>query len=255
MKIRTQEDIDHLAFQIKKELGLDIEKYRNEEVAENFVELLVFPKYIFWGTIRPLVIAFFIFLLGFVFIDLVNVEYLIYGILGLPIFLTTGLLLGLLFLTWKMRSDLWSIVEYSLDILKSAISDLNHIGNKITSDNKKNIMGLLFKGIIHIVTIPMLGKVISDKVPLVGGLLNGFVKKILTLISDKIQYDERLLESEMNKKDTEPNYIEIQSSELSAVTAGLEKTLNFTFGVAQLPLKISFAFMAIVMILFLYFIW
>ena len=46
MKIRSQKDVDRLEEAIKMELGIDVSKYKNEEVVESFVELLVFPEYV-----------------------------------------------------------------------------------------------------------------------------------------------------------------------------------------------------------------
>ena len=82
---------------IRDRLGIDVQKYRNEAVVENFVELLVFPEYVIAWVIRPILIAIGIFILGFFIFDLVNVEYLNYGVIGLFLFLATGILIGFLF--------------------------------------------------------------------------------------------------------------------------------------------------------------
>lgn len=252
MRIRTQKDVEKLDIKIKDELGIDVQKYRNEEVAENFAELLVFPQYVVSWVIRPILVALLLFIIGFFILDLVHIEYALYGIIGLVLFLVNGLLFGLIFLIWKMKSHMWGIVNYSLDIMKSAVTDMNQINNQVTKENRKNVLGLLFKGIIHIVTIPMLSKVISDKVPFIGELVNGIVKKILTLVSDKLKFDEGKLEKEMNKTEKEPNALQVYSNSISSVSKGLEKVMNFTFGVAQWPLKIGFGIVFLLLLLFLY---
>jgi len=205
MRIRTAKDVEKLDDRIKEELGIDVQKYRNEEVVESFVELLVFPEYVITWVIRPILISFVIFLIGFFIFNLVHIEYFIYGVIGLVLFLSTGVLIGLLFLTWKMKSDIWGIVDYSLKIMKSAVNDMNQVNNQITISNRKDINGLLFKGIIHIVTIPMMSKIISNKVPFVGGIVNRIVKKILVLVSDKIKFNEENLTQELMEKEGKPN--------------------------------------------------
>ena len=155
MRIRTAKDVERLDNKIKEELGIDVSKYRNEEVVENFVELLVFPRYVFFWVLRPILISIGIFIIGFFLFDLVHIEYVIYGIIGLVLFLTSGILIGLLFFTWKMKKDIWGIVNYSLEIMKSSVQDLNQVNNQVTKENKKDVLGLLFKGIMHIVTIPL----------------------------------------------------------------------------------------------------
>ncbi|WP_158974795.1 hypothetical protein [Cellulophaga sp. L1A9] len=252
MKIRTKKDVEKLDNKIKEELGIDVQKYRNEEVIENFVELLVFPKYIFNCLFRPILISILIFIIGFFVFDLVHIENVIYGTVGLILFLITGILVGLLLLMWKMKSDMWGVVNYSLDIMKSAVTDMIQVNSQVNKENRKDVLGLLFKGIIHIVTIPMISKVISDKVPFVGGIIKRIVKKILTLFSDKVKFDEEKLSQELNEKEGESNALRIYSNSISSATKGLEKIMNFTFGVAQFPLKIVFGIILSILILFLY---
>ena len=47
MKIRTKKDVQKLQEKIKLELGIDVSKYKDEEVAENFSELILLQKVIF----------------------------------------------------------------------------------------------------------------------------------------------------------------------------------------------------------------
>jgi len=252
MKIRTAKDVEKLDKRLKNELGIDVSKYKNEEVVENFVELVLFPQYVITWVIRPLIIAIIIFVMGFFILNLVHIEFVLYAFIGFFLFFFNGILLGLLFLMWKMKTDIWGIVDYSLEIMKSAVSDLNHVSNQVTKENRKDVLGLVFKGVIHIVTIPMVTKIISEKVPFVGGLVNGLVKKILTLVSDKVMFDPATLDNELAKDMSESNAMQIYSSSISSVSGGLEKIMNFTFGVAQLPLKISFIILFLSLVLFVY---
>ncbi len=252
MKIRNSKDVEKLGYRIKEELGIDVLKYKNEEVVENFVELLVFPKYVISWGIRPILISLLIFIIGFFILNLVHIEYIIYTLLGLILFLASGVLMGLLFLTWKMKSDIWGIVDYSFDIMKSAVNDINQVNNQITKNNRKEVLGLLFKGIIHIVTIPLISKVISDKVPFVGRIVKSIVTKILTLVSDKMKFDEDNLKQELEKNENESNILKIYSNSITGASNGLEKVMNFTFGIVRFPLKLGFGIIASFLILFLY---
>lgn len=252
MKIRSAKDVEKLDARLKEELGIDVSTYRNEEAVSNFTELLIFPKYVINWTLRPVLIAFLLYIIGFFFLDLVHVEYVLYALIGLVLFLLSGVFFGLLFLTWRMKKDLWGIIEYSLGIMKTAVSDINQVSKQIKPENRKEVLGLVFKGVIHIVTIPMLSKVISDKIPLLGGVVNSFVKKVLTLVSDKIKFDEVQLEEELQKKKDEPGALKVYANTLSSASTGLEKILNVTFGVAQFPIKTFFFISATFLFLFLY---
>ncbi len=252
MKIRTKKDREKLYNKIKEGLGIDILKYRNEEVVNNFVDMLVFPKYVINWVSRPILIAFVIFIIGFFVFDLVHVEYAIYGIVGLVLFLVVGAISGVLFLIWKIKSDIRGIVNYSLEIMKSTLHDLNQLKNHINQGSVKNALGLLFNGIIHVVTIPMITKISSDKIPIFSGIVNSIIKKILTIVSNKVKFDEEKFKQELNAAKSESTAEAVCSKSISSSTKGLDKVMNFTFGVAQFPLKIVLGIMLVILLLFLY---
>ena len=252
MKIRTEADVEKLDARIKKELGIDVSKYRNEEVVEDFAELLVFPEYIFNWTIRPIIASFLLFLAGFFALDLVHIEFILFGLIGFVLFIIAGTLFGLLFLTWKMKTDLLGIMDYSLDIMKLAVEDLDQVNDRITDENKKEVYGLLFKGIIHIVTIPMLSKAVSTQVPFIGGFISRFIKKVLTYFSEKITWEGLEVEQELAEAEDEPNAPSRFSKTISGASIGLNKFMDITFSIAQFPLKIVFLFSLILLIGFLY---
>tara|TARA_B110001452_G_scaffold132196_1_gene109832 strand:+ start:11796 stop:12047 length:252 start_codon:yes stop_codon:yes gene_type:complete len=55
---------------------------KNEKIANSFVELLVFPTYVSLCLIRTILVSLGIFIIGFFVVDLVHVEYVIYGLIG-----------------------------------------------------------------------------------------------------------------------------------------------------------------------------
>jgi len=204
--------------------------------------------------IRPLIISLMLFLAGFAVIDLVSFEYFLYGAIGLFLIVSTGLLFGLVFLTWRIRTQLWSIIEYTLSIMKSAIQDIHQVGSQITAENRASVFSLLFKGIIHLVTIPMLTKGFSEQIPLVGGLFAGFIKKVLTIVADKADWSGKITKEELKKNIDKPNAIDLYVHSLDTVTKGLEKILNVAFRIAQVPLFMNFLFFLGMTLLFIYFI-
>jgi len=250
MKIRTAKDVEILDQRINEELGIDVRKYKDEDVVESFFALLVFPEYVVNWVIRPILIAIVLYVIGFYIFDLVHIEYFIYGFFGFSLFFTTGLVLGLLFLTKKIKKDLWGIINYSLDIMKSAVNDLNQMNSQINVENRKDVLGLLFNGIIHIVTIPMMSKIISEKIPFIGGIINRFIKKVLTLISDMVSFQQDSLKQEIMSE--EHNILEIYSKSISSASAGLEKATHMTFRIAQFPLKLIFGISLLMLIAFVY---
>ncbi len=252
MKIRTKKDREDLYNTIKEELGIDVLKYRNEDVVNNFVDMLVFPKYVINWVSRPILISFVVFIIGFFVFDLVHVEYVIYGIVGLIMFLIVGTISGLLFLTWKIKSDIRGIVNYSLELMQSTLHDIKQLKSHINNGGVKNALGLLFNGIIHVVTIPMITEISSDKIPIFSGIINRIIKKILTIVSNKVKFDEEKFKQELNAVESELKAETAFSKLISSSTKGLDKVMNFTFGVAQFPLKIVLGIVVVMLLLFLY---
>lgn len=258
-RIKNKKDIERLEKTIQEELGIDIAKYKDEEAIENFVDLLVFPKYVLNWAIRPVLITIVLFIAGFFVIDLSGFEYLSYTVIGLTLFLLSGILAGLLFLIWKMKSDIWSVIEYSLDIMKSAVGDISHVKNQLTAQNSRDILALLFTGVIHVVTIPTLSEVIREKIPIVGGLINLLIRRILTVITDKVKFDEDLISEDLSEDLSEPEHIskalDSYQKAISRATKGLDKILDISFGIAQFPLMIILGLSLVILIFSIYSLW
>ena len=145
------------------------------------------------------------------------------------LFLAIGIQIGILILSWKIKSDIYYIVKFTLEITESALTDFNKINSKITKVNRQEVFGLLFKGIIHIVTIPTLSKVIIDKVPFVAGLVNEIVKRVLILVTEKIKFSSEELEHNVTKNKSQLNANQTNKSPITSVSTGLAKVMNFNF--------------------------
>ncbi|CAL2105263.1 conserved membrane hypothetical protein [Tenacibaculum sp. 190524A02b] len=252
MQIKNKRDIEALDAKLKNELGIDISEYKNEEVVENFVELLLFPKYVInWG-IRPILLSFLAFIAGFAFLNLVHVEYVIYTVVGLVLFLLTGGLIGLLFLFWKIKKDIWGVIDYSLNITKSVVEDLNIVKGKMNEDNQKDLLLLVFKGIIHLLTIPLISRVISEKIPLIGRVLTKFINKLLTALSNKIKFEEVKLSEALKEDENETKVLNKYIQAITNTSNGLEHVMVSTFRLTQLPFKVLLIFTLSVLCSFIY---
>ena len=252
MKVRTKKDVEILESKIKNDLGIDLQSYKNEEVVANFISLLVFPEYIINWTIRPILIVLVLYVLGFFFLDLFHIQYIIYGIVGLLLFILCGLLFGLLFLLSRLKTDVGEIANYSLDLMKTSVEDLNQVNSKINDENKKDVMNLLYKGIIHVVTIPMLSTAVSEKLPFIGGAVNGVIKKVLTLLSDRMDFDD--IAALTSDQVAAGNKINPYFQSIDAASTGTETVMRIAFKIAKFPLKVFFVISMILLLLFLYFI-
>jgi len=136
--------------------------------------------YVLNWTVRPVILAFLLYLAGFFLLDLVHVQYLVYGLLGLVLLLATGLFAGLFYLTVRFRADIQRLMNYSMDILKGIVEDFDRLNTTTTAANRPEVLKLLFLGVVHLITIPAVSSVLGNRVPVVGGVVAGLVRRVLT---------------------------------------------------------------------------
>lgn len=251
---------DNLNERIQEELGINLAEYRNEEIASSLVELLVFPTYIVNWVIRPVIIAFVLFILGYFFIDLVHIEYIIYTILGFLLFIITGLTVGLWLLSVQMKQDIGDILNFALDTMSNVLNDVKNIQNSMTINKNSEVMGLLFSGIIQVTIIPVLSSVISKKMKFGGFIIEGFVSKVLNIVASKMKFDEvELKESESLTEKNSYKRPEHQDNKsfpaIKSSQKGINTILNIAFNIGQFPIKIAAVLSLLGTIIFLYFIW
>ena len=254
MKIKTQKDVEALELKIKEELEIELSDYRDEEVAEDFVDLFLFPKYVAKWIALPIIIAFALYIIGFFIVDLVHIQYLIYAVVAGVLFILCGTFGGIVYMSSKLKTDLSEITNYSLGIMKSSIDDMNDISHKITAQNKKDVLSLLFQGIIHVVTIPMLTNAIDAKVPIGSKMTIKILKNSLVAIANKFEFDEDNIDENAGKgieKENLTNYL----SMITNANKGINKLLSRIIFVVQSPFRILFIVCSILLLIFLYLIW
>ncbi len=252
MKIRNEADVKALDQKIKTELGVDISKYRDEDTVETLSSLITFPIYALSWTIRPVIIAFLLFLLGFWQIDLVHIQYVMYGTVGLVLFLLCGLFAGLLYLTYRFRSDLNKLATYSLTVLKGIVSDLDQINTSTNNANRSEVLKLLFLGITHIITIPVTSSIIGNKVPFVGGIVSGIVRRVLTHMSNLFRFDKLDLKTASIEAGGEGKILPYYLASVSGFHEIVDKTLAVAVKVIQWPLTIILGGFLLVTLLFIW---
>jgi len=229
-----------LQLQIQQELGIDMRKYASEEAVEALSNLLSFPQYVFAYMLRPLGAALLLFALGFVFLDLVHIEYLLYLLLVPMLLLATALLLGLLALGWKIERDLCGVVEYTLGMLGSALGDVQRAGVGIGRGDFRSTLTLLFQGMMHIVTIPTVSQILSDRIPLIGGLFSRFIGRVLAYLVDRFGQVEEMATATASAHESPQRWLAAFEASVQGLEQGLARLLSLSRRIAQLPLKIAF---------------
>ncbi|MFT4535692.1 MAG: hypothetical protein ACI9P5_003062 [Saprospiraceae bacterium] len=238
MKIKNQKDKDLLTAKIINDYDIDINKYRNDDVASAFAELLIFPKYVInWG-IRPIIISLILYIIGFSLIDLDNsLDFIAYFSIGFLLFFLCGFLFAIVFLIRKMKNDMGSIMEYSIGILKEATEDISDLNEKLSRSEKKEGIKLLYLGIMHIVTIPSVTSAIRKQYTFIGFPLSWIIKKFLTAVANAVTVKdlEKSVKLSYSKKNNtyQDEVIEVTTSHKSM----LQKVVDLTVSIIEFPFK------------------
>ena len=253
MKIRTQKDIDLLAEKIKIDFDIDISKYRNEEVVSSFAELLILPQYVInWG-IRPILVALLLYLLGFMIIDLDNgLEFIIYLLLGCPLFLLCGFLFAIVFLIRRMKYDLGAIMQYSIEILKEAAGDISDFNKNLKQNDKKEGIKLLYLGIMHIVTIPSVTGAIKRKNTIIGYPLSWVINKILTAVGNTVTVKDLENSVKVSYVTKDKVYEDQVLEDITNERNILQKVIDMAISVIEFPFKFVFIIVSFLLIGLIY---
>ena len=252
MRIRNPQDIDQLQTRIQEELGIDIQKYRNDEAVQDFFDLLVFPKYVLKWLIRPLGIAIVVFLIGFFVFDINGFENVIYGIFGSTLFLVGGVLAGVIYVLWKMQKDIRGIIDYVLDVMKRVVDDVHSGTSKLKLGNRKDILALLFNGVMYCVAIPTVSEGIKARIPLMGGFMGMIARKILSAAARVVKVDDEEIESQEEEEASESRILGIYKSGIDRMSNGVESSVGVGFKVVRLPFLILFVFISFFLMLLLW---
>lgn len=231
---------ERLQLQIQQELGIDMRRYASEEAVTTLADLLSFPQYVLAYMLRPLGAALLLFALGFVFLDLVHIEYLLYLLLMPGLLLATALLFGLLALGRKIEQDLRGVLEYTLGMLGSALGDVQRAGAGMHQGNFRYNLTLLFQGTMHIVTIPIVSQVLSDRIPLIGGLFARFIGRALCYLVDRFGQVEEVATASAAAHENPQRWLAAFESSVQGLEQGLSRLLSLSRRIAQLPFKIAF---------------
>ena len=246
--MKKKVDRQKLASELKHELGIDLEEYAKPEVIDNFISLLVFPRYAVSTLRTPVVVALLLYISGYWLLDLSGLWAVLYAPLGLVLFLVNGLLFGILLLLSRIKNDLLGILSYSLDITRAALSDISYAGQAVKKMGLKDVLRTLFKGIIHVVVIPTVSHAITKKVPLIGSLIGALTASILSIAVSRIRFEVK--EDEVDE-DGEPveegKLIQQVGDAISAVNRGADKFLSIAASVAMLPFRIVFTVTALML--------
>lgn len=256
VSIKTDQDLAALDQQVYEELGVELHKYRNPEIAGTVADLILFPKYVLQWVLQPVALALLLYLVGFFIFDYTLLTFILYLLVGLLLFIVTGLLAGIAYLITQLRNDLVRIVSFSFEIMEDALNDMKVVRHRVTWENRGRVMKLLFKGIIYVVTIPTLTGAIGRKIPIVGGLVKRLLKWALTKLAGLIKFEFADKAKTATQAEAVPQnkllpYLQSVRKAVEKVNGWVSTLINLL----RFPFLVGFMLSSLLLGLFLYILW
>lgn len=228
---------------INKEVGIDFVKYQELELKEfgkKINNIVMIQNYAVKMMIKPLLISLFIYLSIFFFVDMSLVGKIVYGIIGLLLFILNGVAYGALSFLSNLKKDIKLIINTSLDFTTNIFQDFNEINTNIK--NIQNPMGLILEGLIAAIVTPTLSTTFT-KVPIAGSFLMFSSDKAMGIVVTQFKNYENTTNVKSfigNQSDKLINYSDKAQSLINTFSIKTDKYINNSFSTVQIPVRIMF---------------
>lgn len=176
---------DVLAENFEMRTGVDLRDYRKPEIVDLISNLLTFPLYAGKSVVVPLLIYL---VLTIILAVLVTGFFsTVAAIIFVPVFsvlnaLTTAALLFI----FRLRSDITGAIGAGLSLTREVTQDVRNVQMKRESKTLSfPSFAETFQGVMRVVIVPAIITVIKNKVPLVGGIFSGLIRKLANLTTGR----------------------------------------------------------------------
>lgn len=226
---------------INNEIGIDMTKYQNSEILDKITGLLMIQKYAISSLVKPTVISFFAFIVGFYILNLEILGVIIYTLFGSILFFFMGILYGILRLLSKLKNDLHTITNFALETTSNIIADLNHVNHHVKT-NVQQPYGLIFEGTVAALVSPAVCKALG-RIPFVGNMLITGSDKVLGIVVTNFKIQESKMNFSSFLGDTEiiiTQKANLVEEFINSFSATVDKTIDNGFKIIHAPIKYSF---------------
>jgi hypothetical protein len=177
----TETKADIVARNFENDTGIDLRDYRRPELVEVIGDLITFPIYAGKFVVIPL--AAYLVITAILAIAVSGYMPTVIAVILIPVLsganaLTTA---SLLFL-FRLRDDVTKAAMAGLDLTKEVAKDIRGVYQK--RDDKSLVFprfGLIFQSVMYVVIVPTIIVVLKRKIPLIGGLFSGLVRRLADL--------------------------------------------------------------------------
>lgn len=237
-----KEALTELNSQLERKTGIDFTKYRDQNIFEALSDVLSFPGYFVRTLALSVLVYVLIIVLWAISQEAIGFKTFLFTI-GIVLAFVNGILTGLRFIVKKIKGDIINIFTIVLNLVETITDDIDKVKSKYDSGELKVPTKLeLFKGTFMIIVIPTLSDIVSNAIPLIGGIISRLVVKIITGIYNKLAKDyipnEEAIGPEENNKETVASWASSVKSILANIHKHANKIINTATRIASLPVMI-----------------
>ena len=244
----NKEKVNQIKERVKAKTGINLEDYHNEELSEKISEIVVFPLYaakiIFIPLLILVLITAFLIILAFVkgkiFIAVVML------IIGIPLSIADGLLLGIHRFVMKTIEDVKSIILLSLQTSDDVLTDVGKLEEQ-TSQKVEQLPSAseIVNGVLYHVVLPnVMQLIVQRKLPLIGTILTSVFTKIvhsasarMTKILAKTKKPEKVYKEKIGSKWQQE--IEAKKQMIDGLRTKTEDISSGVIGFVDIPFRIA----------------
>lgn len=193
--------------------GVDLRDYQRPEIAELIGDLVTFPFYAARSVIIPLLI-FLLITIILAFLVTGNLQTLL-AIVFVPLFsIANALTVAAILFLFRLRKDITAALNAGMDLSKEVTKDVRNVYVL----REHNAFGFptfaeIFRGVMYVVIVPITISVIKKKIPIIGGLFSGLIRRLANLTTRKTiktlsEEHPEILDQEAPEGVTEARWIE-----------------------------------------------
>lgn len=180
------ERIKQVNDELLRRTGVDFSRYRNQELIDTVANALTFPLYLARSISRP-VGAFLLAVLLVILAVKSNYYETFLALVGFPLALVNGVLLGLVLFVRRIRNDMTTVFEISAQTTLQVMTDIGVARSKL-DDQGSSFPSLLeiFQGVNAIIVLPVVTRILDRRLPLLGGLAARITERFFGLVDARL---------------------------------------------------------------------
>jgi hypothetical protein len=180
------ERIKQINQDLLRRTGVDFSRYRSQELIDTVANTVTFPLFFARSVSRPVGVLLLAVCLAIILVDSDFFEAYL-ALVGLPLAVVNGILLGLVLFVRRIRSDMSRVFEISAELTEQVMHDIGAARGRL-SGGTADFPSLLeiFHGVNTVVVLPIVVRTLDRRLPLLGGLAAKITERFFGLVDRRL---------------------------------------------------------------------